>query len=138
MLISGGLDFLNSKSSCDGEWPLRDREIGGFILLRDKRAWRLRRCRKWNLYVTKRRGNVRPAARWIAHPFECDEVVREQAPIRLHPLAVRRPFVWSDVSASQRLEFASQCAELFAEARVFGAEIRELFCRGQFSCVTGM
>ena len=81
--------------------------------------------------MTKRRGNVRPAARWIAHPFERDEVVREQAPIRLHPLVVRRQFVWRDVGASQRLEFASQRAELFEEAPMFGAEIRKLFCARQ-------
>jgi hypothetical protein len=49
-----------------------------------------------------------------------------------HPLSARRPFVWRDVGASsQRLEFATQRAELFEEANVFGAEICELFGAGQ-------
>jgi hypothetical protein len=81
--------------------------------------------------VTKRRRNVRASARWIAHPFECDAVVREQILIRLHALTVRHPFLLRGVGASQRLEFAAQRAELFGEADVFGAEICELFCAGQ-------
>ena len=88
--------------------------------------------------MTKRRGNVRPAARWIARPFECDAVVREQILIPFNPLTIRRPFFLRGVGASQLLEFAAQRAELFEEAGVFGAEIRELFCPGQFSGVPGM
>jgi hypothetical protein len=81
--------------------------------------------------VTKRPTKVRAPARWIARPFEGDVVVREQIPIRLHPLAVRHPFLLRGVGASQRLEFAAQGAELFGEADVFGAEIGELLGAGQ-------
>jgi hypothetical protein len=98
--------------------------------LRDgNRACRLRRCGKWNSCVTKRRRNAGTPARWIARPFECDAVVREQTPMLPYPLSVRRPSVSRDVGASEqrRLEFAAQRAELFDEAGVFGQEIGELF-----------
>jgi hypothetical protein len=55
-------------------------------------------------------------------------MVREQTPILLSPLRVRRPCLSGGAGASQCLEFAEQRAELFEEADVFGAEIRELFC----------
>jgi hypothetical protein len=82
--------------------------------------------------VTKRRRKASATARWMARPFERDAVVRDQTPMLPHPLSVRRPSVSRDVGASsQHLEFATQPAQLFEEAHVFGAEIRELFCGGQ-------
>ena len=77
-----------------------------------------------------------PKDRSCAHmagerPFDCDDMVRDQIQIRLHPQTVLRKLLSREVRLPYCLELATQAAKLFIEAETFGSEIRECFCVGQ-------